>query len=36
MEDLNSVAQQLNKLGYDHHKYGTKVDHYQVKFFYWF
>ena len=35
IEDLNSVAQQLNKLGYDHYKYGTKVDHYQVRIYNW-
>ena len=27
IDDLNCVAQDLNKLGYDHYKYGTKGEH---------
>jgi hypothetical protein len=30
INDLDQVAKKLNQLGYDHFKYGTKIDHLEV------
>jgi hemoglobin-like flavoprotein len=30
IDDLGKVAPDLNKMGYDHYKYGTRPEHFQV------
>ncbi len=30
IDDLGKVAPELNKMGYDHYKYGTRPEHFQI------
>jgi hemoglobin-like flavoprotein len=32
VDDLAKVSPDLNKMGYDHYKFGTRVEHFQVNF----
>ena len=32
LDDLAAIFADLNKMGYDHYKYGARVEHFQVYF----